>query len=310
MIQCLGIGGAWKSALTARGIRPRPPALRFVLTLLVTAGMLFPDGLHGRAARGQDDWDVAKKAVDQPVQRGMIVLPNFDQWVLGGKPFDQVQRTVKSLLALQVESVARACELSGAQREKLQLAGEGDLKRLSRSIDELRERFREVGQDQQKFNNIAPEVSSVQMKLQSGIYDDSSLFHKVLRQTLNREQSVRYERQERERRKFRYEAKIELVLLNLENSISLRAQQRQRLTKLLLDETEPPKKFGQYDYYFVVFQAGRLGEAKLKSILDDAQWQSLKKVLDQFRGWEGILRSQGYLPETERGAAVRGGGMF
>ena len=102
--------------------------------------------------------------------------------------------------------------------------------------------------------------------------------------------------EERERRKFRYEAKIELVLSNLENSISLRAEQRQRLVKLLLDETEPPKKFGQYDFYVVLFQAGKLGEAKLRPILDDAQWQSLKKVLDQYRGMERFLKSQGYVP--------------
>jgi hypothetical protein len=101
-----------------------------------------------------------------------------------------------------------------------------------------------------------------------------------------------------------------MVLSNIENSISLRADQRQRLLKLLLDETEPPKKFGQYDFYVVLLQAGRLGEAKLRPIFDDAQWQSLKKVLDQYRGLEMFLKQQGYLPETERGAAARGGGMF
>jgi hypothetical protein len=221
-------------------------------------------------------------------------MPNFDQWVLGGKTRDQLDRVLKSQLTLQVDSVSRACELSAAQREKLDLAGEGDAKRLYHTIDQLRERFPEAGQDQQKYNTIINEASMLQMKMQSGIYDDSSLFQKVLRQTLNREQSLRYEQQERERRKFRYEAKIELVLSNLENSISLRAEQRQRLVKLLLDETEPPKKFGQYDFYIVLFQAGKLGEAKLKPILDDAQWQSFKKVLDRYQGM-GQFREAGVL---------------
>ena len=239
MAGSLGIGGAWKNALTARRIvafrsakerpfrgakgdscrlRPRPPTLRSVLSLLLTAGMVLLSGLHGRVARGQDDWDVGKKAVDRPNQQGRIVLPDFDQWVLRGKTRDQLERVLKSQLALQVDSVDRACALSGAQREKLQLAGDGDLKRLSRTIEQLREKFREVGQDQEKFQTIAGEALTLQMKMQSGVYDESSLFQKVLRQTLSREQSARYEQQERERRKFRYEGKIELVVANLETA--------------------------------------------------------------------------------------------
>ncbi len=268
----------------------------FVLGLLATAGIVLLSGLHGRAARGQDDWDAPKKAVLQTDLEDVMTLSDFDQEVLGGQARDQVERLLKARLALQVDSVNRACELSGAQREKLQLAGEGDLKRLYRTIEQLREKFREAGQDQEKIEAVDSEASAVQMKMQAGVFDDSSLFQKVLRQTLNGEQSVWYDRQERERRKFRYEAKIELVVSNLENSISLRPEQRQRLVELLRDETEPPKKFGQFDFQVVLFQARKLGEAKLRPILDDAQWRSLKRVLDQSRGTEGFLRQQGYLP--------------
>ncbi len=258
------------------------------------AGIALLGGLDGRAARGQDDWDAAKKA-DRPNPQGRFGLPDFDQWVLNGQRRDQFEGGLKSQLALQIDAINCACEISSAQREKLELAGEGDLKRLSRTIEQLREKYREIGQDQQKFQAIAGDVSMLQMKVQSGAFDDSSLFHKVLRQTLDTEQTVRFERQERERRKFRYEAKIELVVSNLENAISLRAEQRQRLVKLLLDETEPPKKFGQYDFYLVLCQTRKLGEAKLRPIFDDAQWRSLKKVLDQYGGMESFLKSQGYL---------------
>ena len=305
MTNNLRIGKAWKGAIPVR-LRPPAPARRLVLGLLVTAGMVLPSGLHGRAARGQDDWDVAKKAVVQPNRDIVMALPDFDQWAFGGKTRDQLERLFESQLALQVDAINRACELSAAQREKLQLAGEGDQKRLSRAIEQFRDRFREAGHDQQKAANVVGEAQTLQMTIQDGVYDDSSLFQKVLRQTLNREQAVRYEQQERERRKFRYEAKIEMVLATLENSIPLRAEQRQRLVKLLLDETEPPKKFGQYDFYVVLFQAGKLGEAKLKPILDDAQWQSFKKVFDQGRGLEQFLKGQGYLPETDGGAVPPG----
>jgi hypothetical protein len=266
---------------------------RSLLGALLMAGMFFPFGL---VARGQDDWDAGKKDADRPNRQFAMALPNFEQWVLGGKTRDQFEGVLKSQLAVQVESVTRACELSAAQREKVQLAGEGDLKRLLRMIEQFRAKFLEAGQDPQKINAIYREASVLQMKMQTGIYGDSSLFQKVLRRTLDHKQSARYEQQERERRKFRYEAKIELVLSNLENGLALRAEQRQRLVKLLLDETEPPKKFGPYDFYFVIFQAGKVGEEKFKPILDDAQWKSLKKVLDQYGRLEPFLKSQGYLP--------------
>jgi hypothetical protein len=270
--------------------------MRFPASLLSLAGMLVSTGLFGPLARAQDDWDVGQKAVDRPNQQMRFALPDFDQWVLGRKTRDQIERDVKSQLALRVESADRACELSAAQREKLQLAGEGDLIRLWRTIDQLRARFHEAVQDQQTYSNLISEGSMLQIKLHSAVYDDSSLFQKALRQTLSREQSARYDQQDRERRKFHYEAKIELVLSNLEDTIPLRAEQRQRLVKLLVEETEPPKKFGQYVYYVVIFQAGKLDEAKLSPILDDAQRQSLKKLCDQYRGMEPFLKQQGYVP--------------
>jgi hypothetical protein len=273
----------------------------WVLTLAVLAGMVSADLLCGRLARGQDDWDAGKPAANQPdarmVMRQTVMAPEvFDRWVSGGRTPEQMERSLDSLLALQVESVARVCGLSDAQREKLELAGHGDVKRLSRSIEQLKEKFRGVGQDQQKFSEMVREVSPLQMKMQTGVFGDSSLYRKVLNQTLDREQSVRYEQDERQRRKFRYEARIELVLSDLESSIPIRAEQRQRFVKLLLDETQPPKKFGQYDTYIVLCQARKLGEAKLKPIFDDAQWQALKKVLDQSQRMEQHLQANGFLP--------------
>ncbi len=271
----------------------RSPNLRVTLGFLL-AGMFFSAGRH-LPAWGQDDWDVPKKAVDNAAEQNQWNLPNFDQWVLGNKTRDQIKTTIKQMLALQVESVGRACELSAAQREKLELAGEFDLIRISRMIDELRERFLQAAHDQETYSRLITEGSAMQQSLRSGVYGESSLFQKVVRQTLNRDQSLRYEQQERERRKFHYQAIIELALSNLESSITLTADQRQRMVKLLVDETEPPKKFGQYDNYVVFTQLGKLSEAKLEPILDASQRKSLKTLVGRFRGMERTLQAQGYL---------------
>jgi hypothetical protein len=267
------------------------PALGIVLVV----GTVVSAILHARTARGQDDWDVPKKHVDRAMEEGQWTLPNFDQWVLRGRNRKQIETTLKQKLSLQVQNVNRARELSDAQREKLQMAGEFDIKRMSRAIDELREKFRLAGQDQDTYSRLITEGSMMQQSLQSGVSGDTSLFQKVLQQTLNQQQSAQYEQQERERRKFHYQAKIELTFLNLEGSISLTADQRQQLIKLLVDQTEPPKKFGQYDTYAIFYKLGKISDAKLKPILDDSQRQALKKMIDRFRGIEPTLRSQGYL---------------
>jgi hypothetical protein len=267
---------------------------RLTLAFLL-AGLAFTAGPSGSVAWGQDDWDVPKKAAQPMAVQGQWSLPNFDQWVLGNRNPGQIENTLKVFLALQVRAVARACELSPAQREKIELAGECDRKRMLRAIDELRERFRQAGQDQETYSRLINEGSTMQNALQTGIYGESSLYQKVLRQTLKGDQSLRYEKQERERRKFRYEAKIELVMSNLESSISLTADQRKRLVKLLVDETEPPKKFGPYDIYVVFYQLGKLGDAKLKPILEESQRQSLNRLVNQYRGMERTLKAQGIL---------------
>ncbi len=267
------------------------PSVRLARSVLL-AGMFFSARLP---AWGQDDWDVPKKPVDPAAIQRQWNLPNFDQWVLGNKTRDQIKGMIKQMLALQLQNVSLACDLTAGQREKIELAGEYDMIRMSRAIDDLGERFRRAAQDQETYSRLINEGSAMQMSLKSGIYDESSLFRKVLRQTLNRDQALRYERQERLRRKFRYEAKIELALSNLEGSISLTADQRQRLVKLLVDETEPPKKFGQYDTYVVFMQLGKLSEVKLKPILDESQRKSLKTLVDRFRGFDRMLQTQGYI---------------
>ncbi len=150
--------------------------------------------------------------------------------------------------------------------------------------------------DQQRYMELVNEAQPMMTKMQSSIYGEGSLFQKVLAQTLTADQKLGFERQERLRRKFRYQAKIELLMSNLEGSVSLTGDQRQRLVKLIVDETEPPKKFGPYDTYVIFYQLGRLDDAKLKPILDDSQRKSLKGVINRFGNMGQMLRQQGYLP--------------
>jgi len=254
-------------------------------------------------AWGQDDWEGAEEVLAPAggvVNMGFQVTDEtFNQWVFGSsRNASQGRKRIEALLTLQVESVERACELSDAQKGKLRLAGRGDMKRFFVSVEEVRKKAREIKNDQNKFNQIWQDIQPLQTKLNSGFFDDVSLFYKVLKRTLDAAQSAEYEQREMKRRKFRYETKIGLAVVMLENGMPLRDEQRQKLMKLLVEETEPPKKFGQpqYDYYVVMLQAAKLPESKVRPIFDDAQWRALSQQFAQAKGMEPNLRRSGILP--------------
>lgn len=275
---------------------------RLGLSLALLAGVMSLALLQAPLLWGQDDFDADEKAVrreaaEEEMRIGAVIqATDFYQWVYGQSYPAQFEQKVESQFALQLDTVQRVCTLSDSQKKKLELAGRGDAKRFYRTVDALKEKC--VGRSHQALNEIWQEIQPLRTKADAGLFGEASLFRKTLRQTLSPEQSAQYEKQERERRRFRYEAKIENALSMMETSLALRAEQRQRFVKLLLDETEPPKQFSQQgtECYVLFYQAGKLGEEKLKTIFDEAQWRTLQPRFEQARQLETYLKSSGFVP--------------
>ncbi len=291
---------------TARGVGSRAPRLcpgatlrRFALSFAVLASMTCSGLLGSQFVWGQDDWDAVKEPANPAAAVGFggrFQLPEFNQWVFRGKTPAQVEQMLMSKATVRLDSVELTYELSEAQRKKLELAARGDVKRFLRQANEVRDKFGKVRNNQQEFHNVIQAVQPLQARMNGSFFDDKSLLEKVLRSALSGEQSGKYKQQQLERRRFNYEAKIELSLVMLETGIPLREQQRQRIVKLLLDETEAPKQFGQQGYYAVLYQASKLEEEKLRPIFDDAQWRAIKKLLAQGKAMESHLKSNGFIP--------------
>ena len=221
----------------------------------------------------------------------------FDQWVFGNMGGAGTNRTrLESMLALQIEDVERACSLTPAQKKKLQLAGRGDLKRFYESVEEKRKKFLLVRNDQNKMGEIFQEIQPLQLAMNSGLFGEGSLYYKSIRSTVDATQAEKYEAAQQERRAFRYLAKIEQAVSQIDASIGFRVEQRRRFVTLLIEETPTPKKFGQYDYYLVLLNASRLPEAKLKPIFDEPQWRVMNRHFSQAKGMEPFLRQQGFVP--------------
>jgi hypothetical protein len=231
---------------------------------------------------------------------------NFDQWIFQGVGNANAGRErIKSRLKLQLDELDRVCGLTETQKQKLTLAAHGDTKRFFDQVEEVRKRFQAVKNDQNAFNQIWQEIQPLQQKQMTGLFGETSFFAKTLRKTLSTEQAAKYKVVVDDRRRFRYRASIEVALMTLENSVALRHEQHAALSKLLIEETQPPHVFGQYDYYLVMHQLSKLSEQKVKPLLDERQWKLLQQQFVQFRGMEAFLVQNGMIAKDDKDQVVQ-----
>jgi hypothetical protein len=248
-------------------------------------------------------FDEQQPAVAQNVVVNEIHESNFDIWVFGNTRNNLSARDrLESLLRLNVDEVERACGLSEAQRKKLLLAGHGDLKHFLDRVEEARAVFHQLKRDQSRINEVFQMTQPLAATLRTGLFGDDSFFAKTLRSTLDPEQASRYREVLRERSQFRYQAKVNLAVANLDAAVGFTADQRRRLVELTLKETTPfEKPAGQYEGQVVLLKMSRIPEARIRAIFDDTRWRLLSRQLQQAKGMEPFLRSNGYLGAAEGG---------
>ncbi len=225
---------------------------------------------------------------------------NFDQWIFqgNGNAVNGKER-MKTRLNLQLAEIDRLCGLTTDQKEKLQLAARGDTKRFFDEVEVVRQKFLAVRQDQNAFGQIWQDIQPLQRRVSIGLHGETSLFHKALRRTLNPDQMDRYQNLLDERRRYRYRASIEVALASIEHSVPLKHSQHEAIVKLLLDETPTPTIFGQYDQYLILHHLSKLGEERVKPLLDERQWKLMSTNFEQVRGIEQMLIQQGILPKVD-----------
>lgn len=225
---------------------------------------------------------------------------NFDQWIFQGNGnAANGKERMKTRLNLQLAEIDRLCGLTTEQKEKLLLAARGDNKRFFDEVEIARKKFLAVRNDQNGFNQIWQDIQPLQRRVSVGLHGETSMFYKALRRTLNSEQMDRYQTLQDERRKYRYRASIEVALTTIEHNVPLKHSQHEAIVKLILEETPTPLAFGQYDQYLIMHHLSKLGEERVKPLLDERQWTLIKANFDQARGMEPFLIQQGILPKAE-----------
>jgi len=263
---------------------------------LVAAALL----LGGAASFAADDDEVVEGPIAVNVPQAMhFAAANFDQWMFqpSGNAQQAQQRTATQV-KLQLGELDRVCQLTAAQRDKLQLAARGDVQRFLDEVEVLRRKFDAVKNDLNAANQMWQEIQPLQARQGRGLTGPGSLLTKIIPSTLTPEQAVHYDAVISERRKFRYRASIGVALHTLEGTVPLKHEQREVIQKLLLD-LPAPQAFGQYDHYLIMYRLAGLPPERIQPLLDARQWTALKRQLDNYRGMREFLIEQGLLSREE-----------
>ncbi len=268
--------------------------LLFLSTLVVFA-------CAGPAAFAQDEdlVDDAPVPVQQiQVQVVQAVNPDqIDQWVFNRWGGAVVAKShLDADLTLRIDDLYRACSLTQLQMKKLKLAGHGDIKRYYDRVDDLKRKYvSSAGAPNNNWNNIWQEMQPLQMELNTGFFGENSIFVKTIKKTLTDDQAQRYDDLMRRRSVERQRATVEWFIVHIDKALGLTEDERTRLAELLITETPPPNRYGQGDFWYLMYQMSRLPEAKIKSIVDEPQWRLLSRQFAQARGMEPWLRTNGII---------------
>lgn len=130
----------------------------------------------------------------QPAPQVRVSPETFDRWFFGASRTAAACRTdLNAVLQSKIGRANQASLLTPEQKQKLALAGEGDIRRLFERLDEAREEFDKVAQDQEKVVALLRKGSDLRDALQSGPFGEGSLFVKLLKRVLTADQWAAYE---------------------------------------------------------------------------------------------------------------------
>ena len=196
-------------------------------------------------------------------------------------------------LRLKVNEIGKLFGLSQTQKDKLELAGKGDIDRFVRRVDELKGKWQPRRVPQAQFNAMARETWPLQQLLGHGLFESGSLFQKTLLTTLRPDQAAHYEQNDRERREYRNEAYVELVVIQLDAILGLSDDQRQRLLQLLLDRDSRVARFRSVRTSRRAGGMSRLPDDTFLSLFDPGQWRQLKLKLATARSTVATFKQLG-----------------
>jgi hypothetical protein len=234
---------------------------------------------------------------DEPMPAAPAAAPDvpefdMDQWIFGGQVADVIRKRFEAALEQDIKRFDGRYGLNPAQKKKLELAGRLDIKRYFDRVEEAKAEYKRVKGDWNKMGNRVVELQQAQNRIFTDVFGDESMLAKTLKKNLTTEQVAGYE-------KGIYRKRVEWMAGLLNGRLGLSTDQRRGFVDLVVDETLPLKRYGNFDYDAIMFQVSRLPRERLRRVLDERQCRELNLRFDQARRMQSILVSEGYLSAAD-----------
>jgi hypothetical protein len=203
------------------------------------------------------------------------------------------------------------CGLTDAQRRKLRLALESDVRRLLEEIETVRTKYAGAAvnlgdqEGQRKWQEFQQDAQRCRQLLH-GLSGEESLFAKVLPTTLDAEQQTRLATEIAARRSYHWRTLVAAAMRKHDDMLGLDQGQYDEIEKLLLDREPPLRVEGPMNrnlqgmQHMLVFMVlSEVDANRLQSVLNDRQWNVLAQLANQGKAMRSYIEAQGLL---EKGA--------
>jgi hypothetical protein len=230
------------------------------------------DGPDARARRG-----LVHEAIRAAEEKAMRVAALQAVAQADGLPPYSGTVELALTLALAIDELDAAAELSGVQRRKLELAGKIDIGRHNEYLENLAQKL--LDRERQAAAGVNDEIISDVRRLlrapSTTINDESSRFRKLQPSVLTPEQASKVADARNERREFAREAARQCVVALIAERAPLDEIQWDAAVQQLRGCTEPFED----ETLDARSMAARIPGAVLKPVFDEAQWKMVAPLL-------------------------------
>jgi hypothetical protein len=276
--------------------------LRIWLTPVALLVAIAASSAQARAQVGEEVEVGAPAGAGVPlVRRAFMTDQQFDQQIFGRtESIEDYRARLNQTLGARLRQLDRQYHLTDAQKDKLFLAGQGDIKRAVDRIEELRRKFQQARYERIALIECLQEARRLRSELGTVTLGIDSLLTKTMATTITHDQKARADDLLREYLSGTIERATIEAAARLVPVLDLSPAQHRRFERLLLSEIRPPRRFGGSTYAYVMYQLSRLPEAKVRPIFGDSQWKFLHDLLISWNDAGTFLENDGFVFDESR----------
>lgn len=227
-----------------------------------------------------------------------ISLAQFDSFIFQQQGVGELTRErLESSIDLQVRRIQQSTQLRDEQKQQLRLAGQGDIQHFFNRVVAARQQFQALDPAKADFREAYEIAAPLQMELMRGLFGEDSMFAKVVRTTLDKEQLEAHQEQEAIRRHQEKEANVRMYISSMEANLPITAAQREALVQLASAQLGELRPNSRLHMQLVAYRLFTIPDEKMAEIFDAGQMAAFRKMRSRMGDVEQILRQQGVLDD-------------